>query len=139
MLNLKNDCDYIAHDNGIHDFVFHKPTRQSVDFLMDNMGDILLNTPIDDPLLTIVDLTESGLPPLRYAMTRSKEVNNGYFREHMEQKQHVAYLAMISTNSLIQTFKIFVEQMARGNTKIKICGDRESAVAWLLSKKEIAR
>ncbi|MEQ8672129.1 MAG: hypothetical protein RLP44_20995 [Aggregatilineales bacterium] len=130
-MSIKNVCEHIANANGVHEFIFEDSSRAAVDFLMDSMSEIIAVTPIDDPIMMMIDLSKSGVPPLRYAMMRSKKVNSRYLMEFENKKQHQAYLAMISTNTLIHTFKVFVEQMVRGNTKIKIFKDRESAMAWL--------
>ena len=130
-MSISNGCDYIAHENSVHEFIFADSSRVAVDFLMDSMSEIIANTPIDDPIIILIDLSKSGVPPLRYVMTRSKKVNQTYLTEFADKQHHQAYLALISTNPLIQTFRLFVEQMARGKTQIKIFKERESAVAWL--------
>ena len=135
-MNIIADCTHNVTQDGVHEFIFHKATRPAVDFLMDEVAEILRSTPLDQSLMITVDVEESGVPPLRYAMTRSRTLTTAYFNDNPgEKQQHQLYLVLVSTNALIQTFKIFVEQFARGRTRIRITGTREEGHEWLVGMK----
>ncbi|MEQ8672131.1 MAG: hypothetical protein RLP44_21005 [Aggregatilineales bacterium] len=134
MTNQHQDCDYISHDNGIHEFINHAATRQAVDILLEKVFEIVSALAANEPLLVLNDLTESGIPPLRYAMSRSKELVKHYYDGTPTQQNPVLMAYVVQSNSMVSTFKFLIEQLGRGTTTIKIFNDRESAMAWLVSQ-----
>lgn len=132
-------CELITHGNGIHEFVFYESTRKTVDVFFDAIEVILRDTPLDENIYLMCDL-QSGLPSLRYAMKRSKDLTANYFKSHTRGKaQHTMYIAFVmETNPLMQTFMLFVEQLARGgNTPIKLFDTRSSAMEWFMNSKGV--
>ena len=130
-------CEYILHDDGIHELLFHASSHRAVDEFMDHIGEIFDTSSLDAPVQMLIDLSKSGLPSLRYAMTKTRQRTSTYFDNHADDRQHIVYIALVSSNSIIQTFKFFMEQLARGNTRIKICKDADTALAWLTDKQLI--
>lgn len=124
-------CEYILHDDGIHEFIFHVASHQAVDTFMEQVSSIFDSVAVNETVSLVIDLSESGLPSLRYAMAKTKQRTNQYFTDRAESPKHLVHIALISTNSIIQTFKFFMEQLARGNTRMKICANREDAMQWL--------
>ena len=138
MPDQQTGCDYILHDDGIHELLFHSPSHRAVDDFMEHIGVIFATASTDEPVRMVIDLSKSGLPSLRYAMGRTRQTTSTYFNDRDGvSKPHIAYIALVSSNSIIQTFKFFMEQLARGNTRMKICADRETALVWLTDKQLI--
>ncbi len=129
-------CEYIVHEDGIHEFIFHVASHQAVDTFMEQVSSIFDSASVNETVCVIIDLSESGLPSLRYAMAKTKQRTNQYFKDRAEDPKHLTYIALVSNNSIIQTFKFFMEQLARGNTRMKICADRKTAMVWLQEQSE---
>ncbi|MEQ8672130.1 MAG: hypothetical protein RLP44_21000 [Aggregatilineales bacterium] len=137
MSQKQTGCEYILHDEGIHELLFHSSSHRAVDEFMELVGAVFETASKDEAVRIVIDLSKSGLPSLRYAMGLTKQKTSTYFDNHADDRHHIAYIALVSSNSIIQTFKFFMEQLARGNTRIKICKDADTALAWLTDKQLI--
>lgn len=134
MSEKRVDCDYVGREDGIHEFIVHKPTRNAIDIQSDALLNILMNSDPDQPLFILTDLRESGVPPLRYATGKTKEVMQTYFAQYGDTVRltYVAYI--VSSNSLLHTFKFFLDQLARGKVRMRFFDNREDAETWLLNQ-----
>lgn len=77
--DLNRRCLYVYHpDDDVHETVFLAPNRQAVDEYLDflkYLDDTLDDTPKDTLVRHIIDLRESGLPPIRYLSTTVQRWN----------------------------------------------------------------
>ena len=74
-------CEYIEHENGIHEIMLYRGTRQGVDCYIETVGALFDQLSSEDTLRYILNATVCDqLPPLNYFVNRS----NAYQRAHPE-------------------------------------------------------
>lgn len=59
----------------IHEFIFHENTRFAFDEFVEKIIELRGDIPENTPWYSIVDFSESGFPPLKDAIQRSKDMN----------------------------------------------------------------
>lgn len=120
-------CTIEQHTNGIHEFCFLKPGRQSIDVALDALDDLLTNTPLDGQLFILWDL-RGGIPPISYTFQRIKAM----LRNHPERA--IVRIAFVhSGGSLARMAQTFLDLLTTQSKRRMFNGDQyEEAVAWLL-------
>ena len=73
-----SNCELIVLENNIHQFVFKEANRKSIDEFALLLEQSLANLDDDEPWLTIIDMTESGMIPLRYGIKKINDVSKHY-------------------------------------------------------------
>ena len=134
MMNQQLDCEYIAHENGIHEFITHAPTRQAIDIQLETVFKVIADMKPDEPFLMLNDITKSGVPPLRYAMMRSKQLVKKHFDGAPTQQNPTFIAYVVKSNSVINTFKFFIEQLGRGMVMLRVFEEHASAREWLINQ-----
>ena len=126
------DCEHILHDNGIHEFIFHKSTRKAVDIQLNIMQDVRDSTAPHEKIYLLTDFRPGGMPPFRYALQKTKILNQRYDIQH-SMKQ--AYLN--KPGPLIEIARTFLNTIFP-NSGVRFFGEheRDAALAWLIAEKE---
>ena len=126
-------CKHIERDNGIHEIMLYRGTRQGVDCYIEIVGTLFDQLSSEDTLRYILNATVCDqLPPLNYFVNRS----NTYQRQHPELGKgrlvilynRTAFWAVVSR--VINMLNI----RYRGALIMKMfeASEREQAIKWLL-------
>lgn len=78
MINEKVACEFIRHETGINEYIFHESSRQAVNEFMVHNDELAYNTPEDEVSLVLIDISPSGLPPLAYFLSKVREAQKKY-------------------------------------------------------------
>ena len=115
----------------IHTFTFHANTRQAADEYMTLAEQAIVQWieagKTDDPFCILLDISKSGLFPLKYTINRSSSLLDAH--EVLPQR----YIAYLTDNALdISLLKDIATTPQWNNTRrIFSPSERESAEAWL--------
>lgn len=125
--DITNDCEYNQLPTGIHEFIFHKSSRSAVDFHISTVEDICKTTSDDERRFFLSDYSESGMLPIRYGMTKVRDMAKAGVSLN-----NLTIAIVINDNLMTQTFTTLVNTFAR-NTKIRFFSERAKAEAlqWL--------
>ena len=74
-------CELIVLENNIHQFVFKAANRQAIDKYGELLKEALDNLGDGEPWLSILDMSESGMIPLRYGVKVISEVSKDYLTD----------------------------------------------------------
>lgn len=128
----KSFVTYTYHtEQDIHEFTFSEASRRAVDayvVLLKAMVERVINGEQHDRYLrALIDISQSGFFPLRYANERLKSLDVD-FKDGKPPTQYVAYLSDNPVeNSMIRNFMILND----GTRKIYTSAARAEALAWL--------
>ncbi len=65
---------YQRLDSGIHSFVFHDSTREAVKQFSERLGEFYGDMARDETLCVLIDLIQSGIPPLQYSTQLARDL-----------------------------------------------------------------
>jgi len=118
--------------NNIHHFTFNKPTREAVDEFITIQNEISQQTGYFNRVLTLMDITESGLPSLKHIITqiRATVKRNRYYGTSRMSRTAVVY-SDPGLGSLLNSGIQMLEQINPGNP-VQAFMDYDQAVVWLL-------
>jgi len=119
--------DYNFIDNKIHKFVIHSADRKTFDDHLQKIEEILIAIQdTDDPFLTIIDYSKSGLPPVNYSFTRSNRVIKTYGR-----KRVFRTLIIHNDSTVIQIVESLLKPFGFLSIRFIKPGETEQHLAWL--------
>ena len=120
--------EYTHHDNGIHEFVFHKFDRKTIDEHLTFFQNLRREMPNDDPIFYLSDLRDASAPPFRYSVSKARTLNKETpFLENM-------VIANILKDGLVgEALRVFINSITRGSKARAFTGEnaRKEALAWL--------
>lgn len=124
---------YIAHDNGIHEFIFYKSSRDTVDEHFVHLERITSAMQRDDVLLVLTNATDSGAQSITYSFQRVRRYidefpNRPIFKYAVLQKPD-------ALTTLVKTLFKGLRLRTRDALGIFSYEERDEAVAWLLEQK----
>lgn len=125
-------CDYAFIAERIHCYTFLQPTRQAVDDFIAIMTDIAETHQVGpyDDIITLIDLSQSGLPPVNYLLTRIGAFQRKY---PARGSGRVALINQHSgLSSLISSLAAVLARHARVQIRLFTPAERDEAIAWLL-------
>lgn len=128
------DCLYIHHENGIHEYVFLRATRKSIDEWIAHADIAMQNQPMDRPAHTLVDISQSGMPPINYTMSRARTWQ-GANKERPSGRIAVLYHPGLFL-SMVEGLIGMLSRRGQEQYRFFPEGKREEAVAWLLAAEE---
>lgn len=67
-------CEYIHHNSGIHEFIFHEASRAAVDEFIAHINRIMRQSPPDKTTLILIDVSPSGPVPMGYFIERVRHI-----------------------------------------------------------------
>ena len=128
-------CELIHHKHNIHELRMHDNSRKAVDVMAAQMEALIESWDIDedgDKMLLLVNMGESGVPSVTYAMQKIRN----WFNENRNTLQYIhireAYLAPTSSEVLLSLAGSFTKVIPIDiEVKFFAQGDYEGAVAWL--------
>jgi len=129
----------IIHRNpDIYEYIFKDKTVDAINEYVEAMllmaQDVKDRGKLDQPLYIIVDVAESGLYSLRYALTRIKE--NLIPKVNYLPSIYFVYITDdLSDRMLIEQFKYMDNTRAKDSRKVFGTNERDKAITWLLSNK----
>ncbi len=130
--NTSSDCDYIRHDNGVHEFVFKKSSRMAMDFMLKYAREVRDTLDEDDFAYFLNDFRPAGFPPFGYALKETQKLNRRYRVNH-----HIVQAILIKSGPMIELAKTFVNNaFPNGSVKFFRKDQRAEALAWLESRIE---
>lgn len=124
-------CIYTQLDNGIHDFIFIAPTRQAHDEWFEQTARIIEQAKAGTTLLFMIDLRDSGLPPVGYVARRVRQLLAQY-----PQRPATRSAFLYSPPVLRPLARLFITRLtAPGKDKVRFfpASRFEAATAWLLA------
>lgn len=139
MTEFKHIQFIIHHDPDIFEFIFKNNSTDAINdyvsamFVMANY--LRDENKLHQPIHILVDVAESGLYSLRYALTRIKD-------DLLSRTQDLprAYFAYITDDTgdrmLIEQFQYMQNTRQKDSRKVFGTTERDQAISWLLSKTE---
>jgi len=124
------ECEYIAHDDGVHEFIFHKASRKALDWHMDKLIEIRDGLPEGTTLCYLLNMVDGGMPPIRYALSRVRAASKDtpFFKD-------VVFACLMKDSSLIGTFGALGNSViASSSLKFFKANEADAAHAWLREK-----
>jgi len=130
MLDSIPECEYIAHDDGVHEFIFHKASRKALDWHMDKLVELRSGLPEGTTLCYLLNMVEGGMPPIRYALSRvrAESKETPFFKD-------VALACLMKDSSLMGTFGALGNSViASSSLKFFTKSEYDEARVWLREK-----
>jgi len=130
MLNPIPQCDYILHDDGVHEFIFIEAGREAVDWHIKKLIELREALPEGAPLCYMVNASKGKLPPLRYTFDRTRqELRKTNFLKD-------AYAAGITKDNAMFSMvsAIGLSIMPQSSLKMFTAEKYDEARAWLREK-----
>ncbi len=129
-------CEHIEHENGIHEIMLYRGTRQGVDCYIEQVGALFDRLSSEDTLRYILNATVCDqLPPINYFVNRS----NTYQQEHSELGQGRLVILYNRTPfwTVISSIINMLNIRYRGALVMKMIegSKREQAIEWLLDNR----
>jgi len=126
-INPDAHCTYREIDDGIYEMTFHTATRQTVDEMIQNIQEIMDNTPDGAVVRCLIDNSNVDTLPLKYLFGRSAQ----FFKENAN-RPRTRLAAIADGKSFKNVIASFVETMSRGDhMRYFNTDEREKAIAWL--------
>ena len=120
--------EYTHHDDGIHEFVFHKFDRSTIDEHLAFFQNLRQDMAENEPIFYLSDLRDASAPPFRYSVNKARKLNKETpFLENM-------VIANVLKDGLIgEALRVFINSITRGSKARAFTGEnaREEALAWL--------
>jgi hypothetical protein len=126
-------CEYKRLENGIHEFVFLSNTHLAVD----DYFKILDTTPLArgeedaDVLCVLIELRQTGTPPVTYMMLRSRE----FLKSHKARMPVIRIVFLYPPGfvlSLVQAFIDLFSERKHATRRFFPIDERAQAEDWLL-------
>lgn len=131
-------CDLIVHENGVREMRLHDSTRQAVDELTVHMSSVMASwQPEQDgrQVYLLVDMRDSGLPPLNYMMQKVREWISNY--RHIMRQVYIREALLVPINSgIVLSLAGTFARMLPVDSDVKFFSpdEYEDAIAWLLQQ-----
>lgn len=125
---------YVLHDNGIHEFVFFEASRKALDEWGAYLRPLFEQTPPHETLAMLIDITQSGMQPMRYAFQQAKTLQEEII--NMPETRYAFLADQTVMTSLINTFYNLLR--LKGAIQYFTPDQRATAIRWLLQETELA-
>ena len=122
-------CIYTRLENGVHEFVMLSSKRDAIDVYMAMYEPIYRQLPADGVMYSIVDQSQSGMPPITYLTSAVKRMidNNPPRRK--------TCMAIIFSNNmmvaLLETVRTLLTKPGYDDVRFFHVNNRDQAIAWL--------
>jgi hypothetical protein len=122
--------EYIQHEDGSHEFVYHANIKQTFAVSLDMLDKILREHAGEKQLLFIYDFSISGFPPIGGSFRQLQDV----LRKHPNHPLSRVIILHNSSGALLSIFESFSNLLRlTGKDKIRyfLVKQRDEALAWL--------
>jgi hypothetical protein len=125
--NGLHHCDYLGGERGIHQFIFHLPSREAVDVWLGHLGRIYDATPKGAEVNLLLDCSTSGVLPMMYVVQAGRAFITRYpFRPFTRiASVHQPNTALHMIQPMLNLLKI------NHTYDLRFFFERESALNWL--------
>jgi hypothetical protein len=130
---IGKDCIYTQLDNGIHDFIFIRATRQAHDEWFAQTARIFEQAEPNKTLLFMIDLRDSGLPPLGYVVNNVRQIQAKY-PQHPPTRSAFLY-SPTALRPLVRLFITWLTTPGKDKVRFFAASEFEKATAWLLANR----
>ena len=122
-------CVYVRLENGIHKFTFLRSNYEAVDEWINHLADANHVTQPHEVQLQLIDMRESGLPPVRYTVRKARQF---YAENPRQPRMRIAFL--FTPNVLITIARRLLSEFGGADTPRHFFGehDEKAAINWLL-------
>lgn len=124
-------CEYILHDSGIHEFIFHESSRRTVDEFMGYLDEIAFNVSPEDTVLMVVDISRSGNPPMAYLLSSARSHTKSYPHRISSRIANIygdaRFMSLLDSTTRL---------LASGKDKVRFfkLENRDQAFKWLIEE-----
>lgn len=118
--------EYNLSDSGIHEFIFNKADRRAVDEYIDYLKVILPASDNNTPWLSVLDMSSSGMVPIRYALSVVTDFSKPYLEKRANRT-----IVIHNAGSLGEMTRVMVNPI---NDKVRfVTPDQvDDALDWLM-------